>query len=39
MMIDFQPGEARNDAIGLALFLAAIAILVTVRLGQNLKGV
>jgi hypothetical protein len=29
MMLDFQPGEARNDAIGLALFLAAIAFLVT----------
>ena len=31
MMIDFQPGEARNDAIGLALFLAAIAIVVNSR--------
>ncbi|HEX6117614.1 MAG TPA: hypothetical protein VFY99_10970 [Solirubrobacterales bacterium] len=27
MMIDFQPGEARNDAIGLAFFLAAVAFL------------
>ena len=25
MMIDFQPGEARNDAVGLAFFLAAVA--------------
>ena len=31
MMIDFQPGEARNDAIGLAFFLAAIAFLVETR--------
>jgi hypothetical protein len=36
MMLDFQPGEARNDAIGLALFLAAIAILVTLtRQGEG----
>ena len=38
MMLDFQPGEARNDATGLAFFLAAIAILVTGRQPQEGPG-
>jgi hypothetical protein len=35
MTIDFQPGEARNDAVGLAFFLAAIAFLVKGRRGLS----
>jgi hypothetical protein len=38
MMLDFQPGEARNDAIGLALFLAAVAFLVTARAMTSREG-
>jgi hypothetical protein len=35
MMLDFQPGEARNDAVGLAFFLAAVAFLVQPILGSG----
>jgi hypothetical protein len=35
MTIDFQPGEARNDAVGLAFFLAAIAFLATEKRGLS----
>ncbi len=31
MTLDFQAGEARNDAVGLALFVAAVALIVTAR--------
>ncbi len=31
MTIDFQAGEARNDAVGLALFLASVALVVNAR--------
>lgn len=35
MMLDFQPGEARNDAVGLAFFLAAVAFLLQPKLGTG----
>ena len=31
MTLDFQAGEARNDAVGLALFVAAVSLIVTAR--------